>query len=142
MIALIDALTCFDVPRENVRILSLGCGDDPYVVSAPKIIRGGVLAWRDIIYAAMRLQSMNALGQAGLLIGRDRIIRADAPASEEKIAMDDWTRAVAELPDAAQAALDGLGELVANMFLKDAAEPYKPLIDVTGSAVSERDPIP
>ncbi len=24
MIALVDALTCFDVPRENVRILSLG----------------------------------------------------------------------------------------------------------------------
>ena len=27
MIALVDALTCFDVPRENVRILSLGCGE-------------------------------------------------------------------------------------------------------------------
>lgn len=134
MIALVDALTCFDVPRENVRILSLGCGDDPYVVGAPKIIRGGVLAWRDIIYAAMRLQSMNALGQAGLLIGRDRIVRADAPASEAKIAMDDWTRAAAELPGAAQAALDELGERVAEMFLKDMAAPYAPLIDVTAGA--------
>jgi hypothetical protein len=133
MIALVDVLTCFDVPRENVRILSLGCGDDPYVVGAPKIIRGGVLAWRDIIYAAMRLQSMNALGQAGLLIGPERIIRADAPASEEKIAMDDWTRAAAELPGAAQTALDGLGDRVAEMFLKDMAAPYEPLIDVTDS---------
>lgn len=130
MIALVDALSCFNVPRENVRILSLGCGDDPYVVGNPKIIRGGALAWRDIIYAAMRLQSMNALGQAGLLIGPDRIIRADAPASEEKIAMDDWTRARAELPGAAEAALDELGERIAAMFLKDAAEPYEPLIDV------------
>lgn len=44
MIALVDALSCFDVPRENVRILSLGCGDDPYVVDEPKIARGGLLA--------------------------------------------------------------------------------------------------
>lgn len=135
MIALVDALTCFDVPRENVRILSLGCGDDPYVVGTPKIIRGGALAWRDIIYAAMRLQSMNALGQAGLLIGREQIIRADAPASEEKIAMDDWTRASAELPGAAEAALDELGERIAAMFLKNATAPYEPVIDVSGCPV-------
>jgi len=131
MIALVDALTCFDVPRESVHILSLGCGDDPYVVGAPKIIRGGVLAWRDIIYAAMRLQSMNALGQAGLLIGPERIVRADAPASEGKIAMDDWMRAATELPGAAQAALEKLGDRVAGMFLKDTAGPYEPLIHVS-----------
>lgn len=132
MIAVVDVLTCFDVPRENVRILSLGCGDDSYVVGAPKIVRGGALAWRDIIYAAMRLQSLNALGQAGLLIGPERIIRADAPASEEKIAMDDWTRASAELPGAAEAALDELGGRVAGMFLTDTVEPYEPLIDLGG----------
>ncbi len=109
MIALVDVLSCFDVPLENVRILSLGCGDDPYVVDRPKIVRGGALAWRDVIYAAMRLQSLNALGQAGLLIGANRIIRADAPASEAKIRMDDWARASAELPGAASAALDAMG---------------------------------
>ncbi len=131
MIGLVDALCCFDVPRERVRILSLGCGDDPYTVAAPKIVRGGTLAWRDIIYAAMRLQSLNALGQAGLLIGADRIVRANAPASEEKIRMDDWTRASAELPGAAEAALDEMGGRVAEMFLKDTAEPYEPVIDAS-----------
>lgn len=37
------------------------------------------------------------LWQDGLLIGPERIIRADALAGEEKIAMDDWTQASAEL---------------------------------------------
>ena len=32
MIALVDALTCYSVDPERVRILSLGCGDDPYTV--------------------------------------------------------------------------------------------------------------
>ena len=128
MIALVDALSCFSVPRERIRILSLGCGADPYVVDEPKVSRGGILAWRDIIDAAMRLQSANALGQAGLLIGADRIIRADAPTSEQKIEMDDWSRAVAELPNAADAALDELGQAVASVFLSEPAAPYQPVL--------------
>ncbi len=130
MIALVDVLSCFDVPRENVRILSLGCGDDPYVVDGPKIVKGGDLAWHDIIYAAMRLQSLNAVGQAGLLIGAERLMRIDAPASEEKIRMDGWMRACAELPGAAVAALDAIGKHVAEIFLQEAAHPYKPLIEI------------
>ncbi len=127
MIALVDALSCFEVPRENIRILSLGCGDDPYIVDKPKIVRGGALAWRDIIYAAMRLQSLNALGQAGLMIGAQHVIRADAPTSEEKIQMDDWKRAAAELPGAAHTALDDLGDRVNEMFLDQIAAPYAPV---------------
>ena len=130
MIALVDVLTCFHIPRKNVHILSLGCGDDLYTVDGPKIARGGALAWRDIIYAAMRLQSLNALGQAGLLIGAEHLVRIDAPASEKTIRMDDWTRASTELPGAAQAALDQLGDRVAGMFLNELAEPYEPLIDL------------
>ncbi len=128
MIALVDALSCFSVSRERVRILSLGCGDDPYVVGHTKILRGGIWAWRDSIYAAMRLQSLNALGQAGLLIGADRIIRASAPTSENKIQMDDWTRAVSELPGAAKSTLDELGETVAKVFLSKPANRYEPIV--------------
>lgn len=127
MIALVDALSCFDVPRENVRILSLGCGDDPYVVDRPKITMGGMYVWRDIIYGAMRLQSLNALGQACLLIGADRVLRIDAPANEEKIAMDDWNRASVELPGCANAALGEKGFQVADMFLGERAAKFIPL---------------
>lgn len=128
MIALVDVLSCFSVRRERVRILSLGCGDEPYVVDQPKILRGGLLAWRNSIYAAMRLQSLNALGQAGLLIGADRIIRASAPTSENLIQMDDWTRAVSELPGAAESSLDKLGESVSKRFLSKPASRYDPIV--------------
>jgi len=135
MIALVDVLSCFDVPRERVKILSLGCGDDPYTVGRVKIIRGGMLAWRDIIYAAMRLQSLNALGQAGLLIGPERIIRLDAPTSEQKIEMDNWKRACEELPEAAEAALGERGSAAADMFLKEPADAFRPLINVSQKTV-------
>ena len=127
MIALVDALSCFDVPRERIRILSLGCGGRPYTVRSLKIRLGGAFAWHDIMYAAMRLQSHNSLGQAGLLIGRNRIVRVDAPANAYRIGLDDWTRAVATLPQAAEKALDEHGHYVASLFLNDPTEAYRPL---------------
>ncbi len=130
MIAVVDALSCFSVRPERVRILSLGCGDDPYIVGHSKIRLGGMLAWRDIIYAAMRLQSLNALGQAGLLIGADRIIRVSAPKSENQIQMDDWARAVLELPAAAESALEESGESVSQKFLSEPASRYEPVVRV------------
>ena len=130
MIALVDALSCFTVERERIRILSLGCGDSPYLVDQPKISRGGMFAWMDIIYAAMRLQSVNALGQAGLLIGADRVVRVDAPESLGSIQLDDWTSAVARLPNAATAAVEKLGDSVASAFLSNCATPYRPFTEL------------
>jgi len=120
MIALVDAITCFDVPRDAVRILSLGCGGEPYTVGGWKVRSGGTIAWSDVISAAMSLQSQNALGQAGLLIGADRVIRV-APTLHREMELDDWTRAANELPAAAQAALDRDGPRVTEMFLSGRA---------------------
>ena len=126
MVGLIDALACFAVPRERIRILSLGCGDNPYTVGVIKKKLGGILAWKDIIFAAMRLQSHNARGQADLLIGADRILRVDAPERRKPIGLDDYVRASRELPPAASKALDEYGETAASLFLREPATPYIP----------------
>lgn len=55
MIGLVEALSSFDVSREQIEILSLGCGDDPYVVSTDQINQGGQWHWRTIMFAAVRL---------------------------------------------------------------------------------------
>ena len=127
MIALVDVLSCFDVPRCRIRILSLGCGNRPYTVGKIKARVGGVFAWYDIMYAAMRLQSHNAIGQAGLLIGRDRITRVDAPANAHRIALDDWSRAVASLPQAAEMSLEKHGNRVVPAFLRGPTATYRPM---------------
>ena len=127
MIALVDVLSCFSVARDQIRILSLGCGDDPYIVSHTQKWLGGLFAWRDIAFASMRLQSLNAIGQAGLLIGAERIVRANPPRSKNRIDLDDWVCAVAELPDAAEAALDALGSRICTAFLSEPASPYEPI---------------
>ena len=136
MIALVEALTSFAVSRERIRILSVGCGSEPYSVSGRKLTRGGLWHWRDIINAAMSLQSQNALGQAGLLIGLERVVRIDVPPGIGPIELDDW-RAAAELLRPAAAATHAAGERIWAEFLATPALRYTPL--VTASEESSGD---
>ena len=126
MVGLVDALACFAVPRWRIRILSVGCGENPFIVGAIRRNLGGLLAWSNIISAAMRFQSLNAQGQAGLLIGADRIVRVDPSLNGRQIQLDDWRRASSELPSAASEALEIHGETVASLFLQEPATPYIP----------------
>ena len=145
MVGLVDALSCFSVPPERIRILSLGCGDAPYTIGGWKKSLGGLVAWYDVIFGAMRFQSLSALGQAGLLIGADRVARIDPPEQGKKnIDMDDWIRARTELPPAATRALDESGDSVASVFLTDPIVPYRPFISnsdlkSTASKTTEQD---
>ncbi len=124
MLAVIEALICFDVGREQIDVLSLGCGDDKYVVSRPEIVKGGLWHWKSIIEAAMQLQSLAATNQARLLLGPPSVVRIDAPEFQPSIRMDDWRRSVAELVPAAEKTIEAHGEHVAAMFLKEQATPF------------------
>jgi len=121
MIAVTEVLTSYIVDRTRLRILSIGCGDNPYNVTGGKIARGGMWHWRDIINGAMRLQSQNALGQAGLLVGPEHLVRIDVP-------NDDWRAAVALLPGPAAAAVASAGDGIGSMFLTEPAVPYVPIV--------------
>ena len=75
----------------------------------------------------MHLQSHNARGQAGLLIGRDKVIRVDAPTVANPIKLDDWRRAVAELPNMAVAAVNDAGPEICATFLGNPAAQFHPI---------------
>lgn len=120
MIGLVEALSSFKTTRSEIAILSIGCGEDPYTINRIQRWLGGKLAWLNIIFAAMHFQSMNALGQAGLLIGRDRIIRLDPP-SGGGIDLDDWRKAKAFLPEEATTVMAQYGDQIASTFLTTKA---------------------
>jgi len=128
MIAVTEVLTSYIVDRTRLRILSIGCGDNPYNVTGGKIARGGMWHWRDIINGAMRLQSQNALGQAGLLVGPEHLVRIDVPNEVPRIELDDWRAAVALLPGPAAAAVASAGDGIGSMFLTEPAVPYVPIV--------------
>lgn len=127
MLAVIEALTCFDITRDQIDVLSLGCGDDRYVVSPAEITKGGLWHWKKIMGAAMRLQSLAATNQARLLLGPRQVVRIEPPIFDPPIRMDDWRRSAAVLPSAAEQAVAADGVRVAEKFLKEVALPYVPV---------------
>ncbi len=129
MIGLVEALSSFDIQRENVRILSIGCGESPYIVKNQMITKGGIWHWRKIIKGAMHLQSMNAIGQAGLLIGRNRVLRVDVPNNRniKNMKLDDWKNSQKLLPSIAETAFLKWGKQAKEQFLYETALPYKPI---------------
>lgn len=120
MIALVDALTCFELARTDVQILSLGCGDGPYKMSQRQKAGGGLLAWRDLIFTTVRLQSQNALGQARLLVGPENIVRIECADLYPPIDLDEWTLAKDRLPQLAQDAVRQWEAKVARFFCTPA----------------------
>lgn len=125
MNAVTEALSCFDIERHQIQILSLGCGETSFKVDASRAT-GGLVSWRHGIHAAMRAQSLNALGQAGLLIGKENLVRIDAPETPNPIDMDDHRRAKAELPAMARSLIEAAGQQIKQVFLQDLALPYEP----------------
>ncbi len=126
MNALVDALACYDVPRENIRILTIGTGEATF--SLTETARsGGKKDWAILLpfLAASRAQSKNALGQAFLLTGKDNVVRIDVPESDTPIALDDVTRSIRELPLVARSLVEGSGHLVFEKFLSDPAATYE-----------------
>jgi hypothetical protein len=122
MIGLVDALTANDLQRRAVHVLSLGCGepDRPFTEAQKRF--GGQWHWRSITGAAMHLQSQNAIGQAGLLIGRDQLVRLSPADPADRIEMDDYLNAAAVLPSEAKRIVGEARQSLDGFF----AEPAQP----------------
>jgi len=138
MIGIVDALTCYDIDRTQIRLLSLGCGQESYRMRWWHRI-GGKFVWASaFVTSAMRAQSHNALGQAGLLIGRPHLLRLDAPEVVNRIGMDNVDRALAEMPPVARSLVEASGQRISQIFLQDAhpEPPHAQHTEPSDSAVS------
>ena len=127
MAALVEALSCFTTKPEDIRILSIGCGERPFHITEGQASKSGIVHWRAIIEIAMHLQSVTAINQAGLLIGRDRVTRLDRPDGSEPVDLDDWRKARELLPDEARGVALQNSQRLCKTFLVQPAPPFTPL---------------
>ena len=130
LIAVHEVLIAYDVPLDRIRVLSIGCGDEPYRVTDAMAgkhwIGGGIWGWKGVFGAAMRYQSQSAVNQARLLLGTDRVIRVEPSIQGPAIELDDYVRAVAELLPAVGPAVATFGDRIMRDFLDLPAEPFVP----------------
>ena len=100
LVAVTEALSTFEIAPEQLHILSIGTGNQPYEIPL-KDARGGLWHWRSLVLGAMSLSTDNAAAQVGLMIGSERVLRLEPERQIASIEMDDWKEAVRHLPDAA-----------------------------------------
>jgi uncharacterized protein len=101
LVAIAEALSCFDITPSQIEVLSIGTGSKPFEISL-KEARGGWFHWKYALTGAMHLSTENAASQAALFIGDDNVLRVEPEHQISSIEMDDWVEAVRHLPDAAQ----------------------------------------
>jgi uncharacterized protein len=119
MNAVVDALACFDIPRENLRVLSIGTGDRPSPsMRTPKM--------------GDRSMGVHANLQRGGARPVQECIRSSIPAERRShrsttirsIAMDDLARSLTELPELARSLAEGSGYHIRSLFLGERVEPF------------------
>ncbi len=95
LVGLTEALAFFDVPPQEVDILSVGTTSEPFSIGKSKR-RGGVLAWNiTIVKTLMNAQAESALAQVSLITGGG-IHRIDCRVESGRFGMDD-ARSVGDL---------------------------------------------
>jgi patatin-like phospholipase/acyl hydrolase len=97
MVALVDALTAYDLTPDQIEVLSIGTGNAPFSLSKSGVF-AGLWAWKEIIKAAMFLTTDNATAQAKLLLGSDRCLRIEPKGDDATVEMDDYDDAFSRLP--------------------------------------------
>jgi hypothetical protein len=120
-------LACFDIQREQIKVLSLGCGQTRYEMSWARRAMGGLFTWKALMFEAMQIQSLDVVGQARLTVGGDRVLRIEAAPEREPIELWNWKRAKNELPEQGKVLAASLGLLPAKEFLYEPAATYAPI---------------
>lgn len=126
MLAVIETMIAYDVPRERIKVLSIGCGHDPFYVTGRMAV-GGLWHWRKVIGAAMHAQSLAATSQARLLLGPQNVVRIDPTITGPPIELDDYRRAMNELLPAVGTAVSAHRQSVEAMFLGQPVLPFVPV---------------
>jgi len=121
MVAIVDALSAYDIAREQLMILSIGTGNFPFQITL-KAAAKGVWSWREVIKAAMFLTTDNAHAQAALLLGPEKISRLEPTEEASGLDLDDWEASVQILPDMAASHFnDRIGEI--EQFFNEKSSP-------------------
>jgi uncharacterized protein len=130
LVAVVEALSAFELDPRQIRVLSLGCGETTFTIGRLQRMLGGLCVWASkAVEAAMHYQSRADLGRSMLLLGADRITRVSPPSSMIRVDLDDWHSAKTYLPDVSRRLLghEDTEEKIVRSFLDGERERFAPI---------------
>jgi hypothetical protein len=131
MVAIVEAMSVLGQDARAIRALSVGCTATPMeVTSSAK--RGGLVAWANsVVEWVMHGQSVSAINQAGLLVGKENVFRVQHVVSPGIHSLDD-VRAAVELEGPGREQARQWLPRIEEVFLKQPKELYSPLYSSGG----------
>jgi len=135
MVAITEAHAVLGAPLQNIRVVSLGT-TDALCRPPDKLDNGGLLAWSiQGIRTALRGQSLGAVNQARLLLGRQNVFRLDPVVPDEYFALDklDIEKHMALAAHESRHAMPELRSFIGN----HRAAPYQPLYGPLSRTLAE-----
>ena len=115
-VAVVEAITLLDWPRDSLKVLSIGCTTEPLKMKRGKLSSLGALyRTKELLNLFMLPQSKAALGMANLLAGHGNVIRIDKDMPAGRFSLDN-TREICSLK--------GLGDSEARHALPKLQEDF------------------
>ena len=137
MVGIIEAVSIFNVPIENIRVLSLGTSFSRKQWGSG-LDWGGKLVWaKSAAELVMRGQSVGAVIQAELLLGKKNVLRLNPVVPDGLFSLDKFTRTNELVASAADESRKRMPK-VEQQFLSHTAAPYVPIYSSTEPPRPER----
>lgn len=124
MVGVTEAIASFNIPRRNIRILSIGNSDGKVKLTKRTRNGGGVLAHRRLMDTIQNFQSQGVRGQASLLIGADSVFHIQPNPKKKAIEMDDYRVCMSKLPADAVAVSASMSPVLISTFFSQKSATY------------------
>src|SRR5260370_9495817 len=130
-VAVVEASGVLGWPRDDVRVLSLGCTSEHLDVAWKRRVSFGTSYWSARISDVfMKAQSSSAIATAHTLIGAENVFRVSPDTTQRRFTLDGWHR-IPELEALGREEAVRLLEELAAVFFRAPAErliPYHALL--------------
>ena len=124
--AIVEAITLLDWPRNSLKVLSLGCTTAPLNVNWGRNVPLGCLYWAPkLVDVFMHAQSHASLGTAKLLTEHESVIRIDPLVDRRKFSLDKAS-AIPSLKGSGESEARKALPKLREVFLGDHAEQFIP----------------
>ena len=123
-VAVVEAITLLDWPRDSLKVLSIGCTTEPLKIKREKLSALGALCrTKKLLNLFMFPQSKAALGMAKLLAGHDNVIRIDRDMPAGRFSLDN-TEEICSLKGLGSSEARDAWPKLREIFLGNPAEPF------------------
>lgn len=124
-LAVVEAVGVLGWPRDRLKVLSIGCTDEPFDVGRLRKLNIGWLWATRMVDAFMRAQSSGSLGTAYSLAGHENVARINQTVSRKRFALDS-AQGIADLCALGRYRVRNESAKIKPAFFEGLAEPFKP----------------